>query len=70
MGCIDVKVKRLGQAPTVSCGRVGEPPRVACALVCGIDMARKYLEVAPEVMWLVDDAGIFEVHSNTRWSVE
>ena len=66
---ISVNFLRIGGCPSVAASRKGNGLVVNCSLVCSVGVSL-YLEVTPEVLWLVDDEGIFNVESNTEWQVE
>lgn len=69
MGCVKASVTRIGR-PVVTVTRVGKAPTVRCSPVCGVSVGNRFLRVTPEVLWLVDGYGEYEVESNTGWKVE
>lgn len=80
MGCLSIQATRIGNGLRLNAGRLGEGLSLSasrkgnglvvnCSLVCSVGVSL-YLEVTPEVLWLVDDEGIFNVESNTEWQVE
>lgn len=69
VGCaMHVSCQRKGSGLVVSSGRLGQRLSIFCSLVCDIGVSI-YLEVTPEILWMVDGEGIFDVKSNTEWEV-
>lgn len=69
VGCaMQVSCQREGSGLVVSPQRLGERLSIYCSLVCDIGVSI-YLEVTPEILWMVDGEGIFDIKSNTEWEV-
>ena len=83
MGCIVASVERIGEGISLSKSRVGDGvsldverigsnPTLTVSMVCSL-AGVSYLNVSPEVVWLVPDNGFsadFVVVSNKDWIVE
>lgn len=79
MGCLSYKLTRIGGIDssltrvdggiTSTFKRIGG---ITCrmGLVCKPNIARPYLEINPEVIWVYPDWSAYnDVHSNTHWNV-
>ncbi|MGM9740958.1 MAG: hypothetical protein ACI3ZP_10185 [Candidatus Cryptobacteroides sp.] len=69
VGCaMQVSCQRDGSGLVVNTERLGQRLSIYCSLVCDIGVSI-YLEVTPEILWMVDGEGVFDVKSNTEWEV-
>lgn len=59
---------RAGNGLYLNSSRHGHSMSIHCSPVCKIGVSL-YLKVTPEILWMVDGEGIFDVKSNTEWKV-
>lgn len=74
-GCesIILSISRIGQSPVVTTADIGEKLKVRCGLVCSVSDTHKYLEVEPDIIWLIPENGFSQdvvVYSNVEWVIE
>ena len=79
MGCLTYKLTRIGgiDATLTWFGGISVPfvrkGGMACrmGLVCKPNIAKPYLEINPEIIWVYPDWSAYnEVYSNTHWNVD
>ena len=79
MGCLDVKYLRVGGGIDASFSRAGcffagfsrESSGLNCtfSLVCDTNLRPPFLEIYPEIVWVLDGWASNDVYSNTQWNV-
>ena len=72
MGCINVKIKQLNNAPSASINNLGSPLKVKCSIVCALNTLTKYLRVKPTtVQWITPKYGVtYDVEANVKWEIQ
>lgn len=72
MGCINVKIEQLNNAPSASVNNLGSPLKVKCSMICGLNTLTKYLRVKPTtVQWITPKYGVtYNVEANVKWEIQ
>lgn len=65
---IHASFQREGPGLSLKSKRLGQGLSICCSPVCDLGVSL-YLKVTPEILWLVDDEGLFLVSSNVNWEV-
>ncbi len=71
MGCLNVKVSRVGSGIKVNTHRIGEGLKVNVGLICTVGTTKPYVRVNPDVVWVSPEIiRQLLVESNTQWRIE
>ena len=73
MGCISVHTSRIGGNLSVDTRRIGGTCHVTTSLVCSINVAKNYVRVEPQYLWLTESnqfRDIVNVYSDVQWKAE